>query len=148
MNAMQPSLGTLRFFAVAVVVALGAIGIADRAHGQARDVSLTGNEEVPKVSTPAAGTAMIVVRADKSVSGSVTTTGISGTMAHIHEGAIGKNGPVVVPLVKAGETGWAVAPGAKLSDGQYDSYKAGNLYVNVHSAAHPDGEIRAQLKPN
>ena len=122
--------------------------IVARAYGQAGSVSLSGNEEVPRVSTAAAGTAKITIRADKSVSGTVTTTGISGTMAHIHEAAIGKNGPVIVPLVKSGEGGWAVAPGVKLSDAQYASYMAGNLYVNVHSATHPDGEIRAQLKPN
>jgi hypothetical protein len=37
--------------------------------------------------------------------------------------------------------------GAKLSDAQLASFKAGNLYVNLHIAAHPDGEIRGQLKP-
>ena len=34
-----------------------------------------------------------------------------------------------------------------LTSGQFDAYRAGNLNVNVHSAAHPNGEIRAQLKP-
>jgi hypothetical protein len=38
--------------------------------------------------------------------------------------------------------------GAKLTDAQYAAYKAGNLYVNVHSAKNPGGEIRAQLKGN
>ncbi len=37
--------------------------------------------------------------------------------------------------------------GSKLTDEQYAAYKAGNLYVNVHSAANKGGEIRAQLKP-
>jgi len=40
-----------------------------------------------------------------------------------------------------------VPAGSKLTDAQYESYKAGNLYVNVHSAANKGGEIRAQIKP-
>jgi hypothetical protein len=68
-------------------------------------------------------------------------------MAHIHLGAIGKSGPPVITLTKASEYVWSVPAGAKLTDEQYESYKAGNLYINVHSAAHKPGEIRAQLKP-
>ena len=37
--------------------------------------------------------------------------------------------------------------GSKLTDEQYASFKSGNLYVNVHTAEHKPGEIRAQLKP-
>ena len=85
--------------------------------------------------------------ADKSVSGSVTTTGVNGTAAHIHEGAPGKAGGVIIPLVKAGDGKWDVPVGAKLTDAQEAAYKAGNLYVNVHSEAHKDGEIRGQIKP-
>jgi hypothetical protein len=36
---------------------------------------------------------------------------------------------------------------AKLTDEQYESYTAGDLYINVHSAGHKDGEIRGQIKP-
>jgi hypothetical protein len=110
-------------------------------------VTLTGNEEVPPVKTAASGTGSFVIAPDKSVSGSVTTTGVDGTAAHIHEGPAGKNGPVIVPLTKGANNTWSVAPGAKLTDSQYASYKAGNLYVNVHSAANKGGEIRAQLSP-
>ena len=35
----------------------------------------------------------------------------------------------------------------ELTEAQMASLKAGNLYVNVHSAANPGGEIRGQLKP-
>ena len=109
-------------------------------------VSLSGAQEVPAVMTAASGTANFTIGADKSVMGSVTTTGIDAKAAHIHIGAPGKNGPVVVPLAKSAENTWSVAPGAKLTDEQYAAYRAGNLYVNVHSAAYAGGEIRAQLK--
>ena len=110
-------------------------------------VKLTGDEEVPPVKTAASGAGSFNISSDKSVSGSITTTGVEGTAAHIHEGPAGKNGPVIVPLTKGANNTWSVAPGAKLTESQYQSYKAGNLYVNVHSAANKGGEIRAQLKP-
>jgi hypothetical protein len=69
------------------------------------------------------------------------------TAAHIHEAAQGTNGPIVIPLTKSSDATWSVPAGAKLTDAQYKSYLAGNLYVNVHSAAHKGGEIRAQLSP-
>jgi len=110
-------------------------------------VKLTGDEEVPPVKTAASGAGSFNISSDKSVSGSITTTGVEGTAAHIHEGPAGQNGPVIVPLTKGANNTWSVAPRAKLTDTQYESYKAGNLYVNVHSAANKGGEIRAQLKP-
>jgi len=84
---------------------------------------------------------------DGSVSGSVTTTGVPGLAAHIHMGAAGKNGPVIVPLSKGGEGTWMVPAGARLNDAQMAAYKAGGLYVNVHTAAHKGGEVRGQIKP-
>lgn len=110
-------------------------------------VTLSGNDEVPPVTTSASGKGSVKVAADKTVSGSVTTKGLTATAAHIHEGEMGKNGPVVIALTKSGDDKWVVPDGAKFSDAQYESYKAGKLYVNVHSAAHKDGEIRGQLKP-
>jgi len=110
-------------------------------------VNLSGDQEVPPVQSQASGSGTIRVNDDKSVSGSVTTTGIKSTAAHIHEAAAGKNGPVAIPLQKKSDNEFSVPAGAKLSDAQYKAFKAGNLYVNVHSDAHKDGEIRAQLKP-
>lgn len=109
-------------------------------------VSLMGDQEVPPVTTAASGSGTITINPDKTVSGQVTTKGVAGTAAHIHEAAMGKNGGVAVPLAKNGDT-WSVPAGAKLTDAQYAAFQKGDLYVNVHSAAHPDGEIRGQLKP-
>lgn len=124
------------------VAALFSIGMA-----HAGQVTLSGSEEVPPVQSAGKGSGTITVKDDKTVSGSVMTTGIKGTMAHIHEGAAGKNGGVAVPLEKKGDAEWAVPAGAKLTDAQYKAYKAGELYVNVHTEEHKGGEIRGQLKP-
>ena len=133
---------------VILMVALGALaGTGRLAYAEDVKVSLSGNEEVPPVSTSASGSGTITIGEDHTVKGSVTTTGIAGTAAHIHMAAPGQNGGVIVPLVKKGDNEWTVSPGAKLTDQQYQAFKAGNLYVNVHTAAHPNGEIRAQLKP-
>ena len=130
--------------ALAMCALLGYGGFALAAEIQ---VNLTGSEAVPAVTTSASGSGTITVGDDRSVSGSVTTTGVVGTAAHIHIAAAGQNGPVVIPLTKTGDATWAVPAGAKLTEQQYAAYTAGNLYVNVHSAAHPGGEIRSQLKP-
>ncbi len=110
-------------------------------------VKLMGSQEVPPVATAASGISNITVAADMTVSGDIETTGIDGTMAHIHLGAVGVNGPVVVTLDKVSATRWSVAADTKLTAAQYQSYKAGELYVNVHSNAHKSGEIRVQLAP-
>lgn len=113
------------------------------------DVALrmTGAEEVPPVSTSASGTGSIRVAQDRSVTGSFKTQGGPFMAAHIHEGATGQNGPVIIPLAKSGDSDWIVPANAKLSDSQYESYKAGRLYVNFHSAKFKGGEIRAQIRP-
>jgi hypothetical protein len=109
-------------------------------------VKLSGAEEVPPVSVSGSGSGTIRVGADGEVSGSVTTTGVEGIMAHIHQGAKGQNGPIIVPLTKSGDT-YTVPPGAKLNEAQMKAFKEGNLYVNVHTARNKGGEVRGQLQP-
>jgi len=117
------------------------------AMAQTANFDLKGSNEVPANGSAAGGSGSITVAADKTVTGNITTTGIEGRAAHIHTGAAGANGPVIVPLSKNGDNGWTVPAGAKLSEEQYAAYVAGTLYVNVHSAAFPGGEIRGQLQP-
>ena len=131
-----------RILAAAFVLGALSMGTAFAADVK---VTLSGANEVPPVTTSATGGGTITIADDGSLSGGVTTKGVAGTAAHIHEGAAGANGPVIVPLTKDGDT-YKVPSGAKLTTAQMASYKAGNLYVNVHSAAKPGGEIRGQLK--
>jgi hypothetical protein len=112
----------------------------------ATSVKLSGAEEVPPVTTGGTGEGTIRVNSDGTVSGSVTTKGVEGTMAHIHQGAKGQNGPVIIPLTKSGDT-YTVPSGAKLNDAQMKAFKEGGLYVNVHTAKNKGGEVRGQLTP-
>ena len=146
MNALYQSNrpGVLGAIAASVISLAAYSGMA---FGDQVYVMLSGAEEVPAVKSSASGSGTIMVNADMSVSGSVTTTGVAGTAAHIHMAGMGKNGAVAVPLTKSGDNAWSVPAGAKLTAEQYSAYKAGGLYVNVHSAENKGGEIRGQLKP-
>jgi hypothetical protein len=129
------------------LLAAAALVLGGSVFGKDVKVSLSGSEETPPVTTSASATGTIKIAEDKSVSGSVKTVGLDGTVAHIHVGAPGQSGPPIITLDKSAGGVWSVPAGSKLTDEQYASFKAGNLYVNVHSAEHKPGEIRAQLKP-
>ena len=146
MKSNQQGVGRLFWISVGAAAILLA-GCAMMGTGGGVKVKLTGAEQNPPVATSASGEGTITVGADKSVSGSVTTTGVAGIAAHIHMAERGKNGPIAVPMTKTADNVWSIAAGAKLTDAQYEAYKAGNLYVNVHSAANKGGEIRAQIQP-
>ena len=139
-----------RRLVVSALVTAGVLAIASasmsQSMGDTQTVTLSGSNEVPPVTTSATGTATVTIKADRSVSVKVSVTGMTATASHIHEGAAGTNGPVIVPFTKTADNTFAAPEGAKLTEAQYESYKQGKLYVNVHSAANPGGEVRAQLK--
>ena len=112
----------------------------------AEDLQLTGAQEVPPNDSKAMGSGNIAIDADGNVSGSVATPTIQGKAAHIHVGAPGKAGPPIITLSGGAGGTWSVPAGAKLNAEQIAAWKAGNLYVNVHTAEHPGGEVRAQFK--
>ena len=136
---------------LAAILAAGCAGV-----GKA-PAKLTGAQEVPPVGGNASGTTDITIvftqctgassnRCPQAL-GTVTTSGVVGTAAHIHRGKPGQNGPVILPLVKKDDNTWVVPDRGYISDSDYGAYQDGELYVNVHSANNPNGEIRGQLAP-
>lgn len=115
---------------------------------QLRFVALSGANEVPAVASAATGTGVLAFDPVTSqISGFVQTSGIVGNAAHIHEGAAGVNGGIIVPLAETpvGSGRWTVPAGSILTPAQAISFNANALYVNVHSLANPGGEIRGQI---
>jgi hypothetical protein len=110
--------------------------------------NLTGAAEVPGPGDPdGGGTVQVTLNPDKNeVCYDLTVTKIDeATGAHIHEGAVGKDGPVKVGLdaPKGGSVkGCKTADAAVVKDMMANP---ANYYVNVHNAAYKNGAIRGQL---
>ncbi len=107
---------------------------------------LNGLQEVPPVTTTAFGRGIFNLSKDQSMLEiRVVATGLSGpiTGAHLHVGAMGANGGVVqdlTPSLSGNSIEVTVDPSAYLSD-----LTSGNIYINIHTSANPNGEIRGQL---
>ena len=106
---------------------------------------LNGAQETPPNSSPAAGVGLAIVNAkDLSFSASVVTTGMTDTLAHIHEAPPNVAGPVVFPMTKEpGKVVWNVK--GTLTPAQLDKMRTGGFYFNAHSPTFPGGEIRGQI---
>ncbi|MBF0477817.1 MAG: CHRD domain-containing protein [Deltaproteobacteria bacterium] len=109
---------------------------------------LRGADSVPP--TNSSGSALGVLNVDfktRAISGRLTITGLTNvTGAGIHEGAVGANGPSIIPLLGDGQT-MTVPTGAMLTDSQFNNFMTGGLYLNVYTGEFPGGEIRGQLYP-
>ena len=124
--------------------------------GNAHFADLNGGQEVPPVATGATGKGTVVISADGStITYLVTYSGLSGTdnAAHIHTGAVGANGGVILPLA-AGPSPLSgtltsadfTASGSVTTFAQaVAAIQAGTTYINIHTTANPGGEIRGQI---
>jgi hypothetical protein len=111
---------------------------------------LKGPTEVPANTTGGTGTATVTLDpATRKITWNVTFSGLTGpaTVAHIHGPApVGKNAGVLVWLVPKGKPVHSPISGsATLTAAQVSDLTSGQLYINVHTKAHPAGEIRGQL---
>ena len=141
---MKLSLKNRRIPSACIAALLGLGSFSGIAAADCGGLQLEGSQEVPAVQTEATGSGDFKIHNNGTVTGSVTTTGVEGTAAHIHIGAEGVNGPPILTLIKKGDK-YSAPPNAKLTEAQQQSFQNGELYVNVHSAEYPNGEIRDQL---
>jgi len=137
---------------MACVTGVAAWAVAAEAAPETFKVALTGAQQVPPVQTAGVGTAELSYDpATRVVTWSVTYSGLSGpaTMAHFHgPAAAGQNGPVAVWLTEKGKPAESPIKGeATLTPDQAKQFAAGEWYINVHTQAHPGGEIRGQVMP-
>lgn len=143
-----------RRIVILAVCAAGAVAWAASANAASEKfkVDLTGAQQVPPVESPGKGSADLTYDpATRVLTWTVTYSGLSGpaTMAHFHGPApAGKNGPVAVWISTKGGSAEAPIKGeATLTPEQAQQFSAGEWYINVHTAAHPGGEIRGQVTP-
>lgn len=109
--------------------------------------TLDGAQQVPPVTTDGKGTADITFDTEtKTLTWTVEYSGLSGDAAagHFHGPAEkGANAGVAVPFENAASP---IKGSAVLTDAQAADLTAGKYYVNIHTAAHKDGEIRGQVE--
>lgn len=111
-------------------------------------VNLNIAQEVPKeIGAPstAAGTFTAQVVGGKTLKWTLTFSHLTGpaAAAHIHLGAKGKAGPVLIAL--CGPCKSPVSGSVKVTNAQLTDLTKGKTYVNVHTAKNPNGEIRGQV---
>lgn len=124
---------------------------------------LRTTNEVPPATTNAYGSAFVTFDfTNRTIAWDVATSGIlNATASHIHRGAAGVNGPVIINFATspAAIAGGRTSGSATISSVQSSSFTDADLtalsnaataagyYVNVHSTLFPGGEVRGQLVP-
>lgn len=115
----------------------------------AMDLSLSGNNEVPSVTTTATGTCILRMTEDKKLYSKITVTGIESNdtlrVAHIHKAAAGVNGPVRVSLASSIDE-FGILKITTLADSVFNMVKSEPMYVNAHSKLRGGGLVRGQLR--
>ncbi len=111
---------------------------------------LTGGQETPAVQTEAEGVASFILNATHdTMCVMITVKGLSGpiTMANIYVGDTNVAGfPIISLTAITGNTITATLTGSDINDTNIARFFNGQLYVNVHTGANPNGEIRGQIR--
>jgi hypothetical protein len=139
--------------ALAVVALVATVGASGRPEAMTIQLStlLNAAQEVPAPTgdlSAARGTFTATVNqsdAGASISWELSFSGLTGNAnaAHIHTGATGQAGPVVLAL--CGPCQSPLNGTGNLTEAALDAIETGTAYVNIHTAANGPGEIRGQL---
>ena len=146
LRALVPALA----LAVALVATVGASARPQATTIQIRTV-LNAAQEVPSPTgavSNAGGTFSASVTKSEtgaSISWQLSFDGLTANAiaAHIHTGAVGSPGPVVLAL--CGPCSSQLSGTGALTQAALDAIQAGTAYVNIHTPTNPGGEIRGQL---
>lgn len=165
MNPSKLLIASILGLAISLSVLL-TVSIVDQIHAAKYPYKapLSGQNEVPPVETSATGEAEITAPANDTIKYRVNITGINNaSAAHIHMAKEGENGEVIADLLntptsKDKDTAYGMIFRGNFSDSSLKgpmegktlddlaaAMDSGDTYVNVHTAGHPDGEIRGQL---
>jgi hypothetical protein len=142
----------MKNFFTLLFCALFAVPQLSQAQIQLRGI-FSGKNEVPANTSTATGTFEGIFDPwSRQIAFHLDYNGLTAnaTAAHFHSGAAGTNGGVVLDLVPQGfQTGARSGEFVKvlnLTEVQAVDLMTGNLYVNIHNASFPGGEIRAQIQ--
>ena len=165
MNQSKLLIASILGLAISLSVLL-TISIVDQIHAAKYpyDAPLSGQNEVPPVESSATGEAEFAVPANATTKYKVNVTGIfNASSAHIHMAKAGENGDVIADLLDPATSKHKDKPygmifrgnltdsslkgpmEGKTLDDLAAAMDSGDVYVNVHTAEHPDGEIRGQI---
>jgi hypothetical protein len=133
------------FLATVLSVAFAGAASAATTHYVAR---LDASKEVPRNDSPGTGTLVATYDSrTKEFSYTLTFDGLTGpaTAAHLHGPALhGQNAGVIAPIGEQNPVS-PVTGTLTLTDDQFKDLRASRIYVNIHTAANPGGEIRGQV---
>src|SRR5689334_14382291 len=119
--------------------------------------TMKGSSESPKGPSSASGTFTVQFKNGQACyKMSVKGLGAFPVAAHIHRGAAGTNGPIVVDLLATSKSTWkGTSPrvaqkcvAARAATVAAIKRNPGNFYANVHTSKNPGGAARGQLKPD
>ncbi|HEY8356251.1 MAG TPA: CHRD domain-containing protein [Ramlibacter sp.] len=145
-----PALLRAGFAAGALALGLGACAHREPVEQERFHAVLDGAQQVPAVSTAASGHAELhYTLRGQMLRWEIHHSSVNGpvTSGHIHgPGGPGQNADIVIPLSGRLENS-PIRGQLRISPEQYEQLRSGQWYVDLHTARHPQGELRGQLRP-